>query len=528
MPNSISERVFKAGSVGRMGLDFSEKLIFERTDPGRRGIDLPAEDVQAALGDDDVAALMGEEARAFEDAPVLPEVSEPEIMRHYVRMSRWNFAIDLNTYPLGSCTMKYNPKINEWAGRLPGFTELHPYMPEDRLQGALALMHDLQAWLSEIGGFVATTLQPSAGAHGELLGVMMMRAAHDDRGEARSKILVPDSAHGTNPATAALNGYKTVPIKQSDTGILRAADVAAEMDAETAGIMITNPNTLGIFEEEIVKIAEIVHEKGGFVYGDGANLNAIMGIARPGDLGIDVMHYNLHKTFTIPHGGGGPGCGAVGVSQALEPYLPTPLVGKRDDGSYFFDSERPKSIGRIRSFHGNFGMQIRAWTYIRENGAEGIKRIAEAAVLNANYIRARLEGTYHLPFNADCLHEVVFTDKNLKETGVTTMDVAKRLMDHGFHPPTVYFPLVVQAALMIEPTETETISNLDRLCDAFIDIAKEAQEDPETVKSAPHHTAHKRFDEAFGARFPVLKWEEGLPRGGEEYKAWAKAHAKKK
>lgn len=508
------------GGIARSGLDFDEPIIFARSSAGRTGIDLPnLDDSEAAelAGLDD---SLGNCGRAAQEELLLPEISEPEAVRHYTRLSRWNYAIDLNTYPLGSCTMKYNPKINEWAARLPGFASLHPYLPEDKLQGALAIMWDLQNWLAEIAGFAGTSLQPAAGAHGELVGIMMMRAALSDRGDARKKILVPESAHGTNPATAAYNGYTVVSLKTTATGLTDPADVARLMDSDTAGIMLTNPNTLGIFESDILEISKIVHERGGFVYGDGANLNALLGVARPGDLGIDVMHFNLHKTFTTPHGGGGPGCGAVGAAAALEPYLPAPLANRRsitvtdektgqqkETYQYYFDDNRPKTIGRCRSFHGNFGMGVRAWTYIREMGAEGLRAAAQRAVLNANYIRARLQNHFHLPYVADSLHEVVFTDKKQKDaTHTTTMDMAKRLMDYGLHPPTVYFPLVVQGALMIEPTETETKADLDRLCDSFISIAREAVETPDVLKAAPHLTARRRFDEVLAARKPVLTW----------------------
>lgn len=508
--------------VGRRGLELSEALLFERSAPGRRGVDLPRCD----LADDALAAALGTEARAT-PAP-LPEIAEPEAMRHYTRLSQMNYAIDLGSYPLGSCTMKYNPKINEWAARQPGFAALHPYLPESRLQGALSIMFDLQNWLSEIGGFHETTLQPAAGAHGELLGVMMIRAALEARGENRTKIIVPESAHGTNPATAAFNGFKVVSVKAREDGFILPEDVAAVMDEDVAGIMITNPNTLGIFEPHIRAICDIVHDKGGYVYGDGANMNAILGVARPGDLGIDVMHYNLHKTFTTPHGGGGPGCGAVGAAKSLSAHLPVPMVKKNADGTFGFDHDRPLSVGRIRSFYGNFGMMVRAWTYMRELGAQGLREVAERAVLNANYVRARLEDRFHLPFAAESLHEVVFTDKKQNEAGVTTMDMAKRLIDFGIHPPTVYFPLVVHGALMIEPTETESKSDLDAMVDAFIAVTEEAARDPEHVKAAPHHTHHRRLDEATAARFPVLRWQPDMPRTGDGFAEWAKANARKR
>ncbi len=477
--------------IGRTNFDFAENLSFEHGSPGRSGVDLPA----VSMPDAAVRDLLGEHARLESDALVLPECSEPEINRHYTRLSRWNFSIDTNTYPLGSCTMKYNPRINEWAGRLPGFANLHPYLPESRLQGALELMWDLQNYLAEIGGFEAVSLQPAAGAHGEFTGVMMIQAALKARGETRTKMIVPHSAHGTNPATAAFFGYEIVNVESGPDGLIDMAEFKSKLDNQCAGIMITNPNTLGLFEKNISEICKLVHEYGGFVYGDGANLNALMGMARPGDFGIDVMHFNLHKTFTTPHGGGGPGCGAVGVSKALEPFLPIPVVAKGK--GYYFDTHRPQSIGRVRSFYGNFGMMVRAFTYIRELGGEGLKQASERAVLNANYVKARLKKYYHLPYKTDCLHEVVFTHKN-------TLDIAKGLIDRGMHPPTIYFPLIVSGALMIEPTETESKEELDNLCEAFIEVA---QEDPEKLKGAPIHTALGRLNEAQAARNPILVYQ---------------------
>ena len=514
--------------TGRTGLDFNEPLIFERSVPGAKGIDL----VSSGMRKDHASA--GSPQLEKTPAPVrgnkrtspllLPEVSEPTVMRHYTRMSRWNYAIDIGPYPLGSCTMKYNPKINEWAARLPGFAELHPYMPEADLQGALSIMWDLQEWLKIIGGFEAVSLQPAAGAQGEFLGMKMIVEAIRSRGEKRKKLLVPESAHGTNPATAAFFGLDVVPVKGNKKGCIDLDDFKSKMDRDCVGIMITNPNTLGIFESDIVEICQHVHELGGFVYGDGANLNALMGVARPGDFGIDVMHFNLHKTFTTPHGGGGPGCGGVGASKALMDFLPDPLVvrglsreggnpspglsraGGNPSHNFSLTTSRPLAVERIRSFYGNFGMMVRAWTYIRELGMDGCQKASELAVLNANYIRAKLKDHYHLAYQADSLHEVVLTDRIQKENGVTTFDIAKRLMDYGFHPPTVYFPLVVHGALMIEPTETESKQDLDDLCDAFIQIALEAKENPELVKTAPHNTAHKRIDEVTAARKPVLTW----------------------
>lgn len=496
--------IHTATSIGRTNFDFSESLLFEHGSEGRVGVDFPNE-ASCQIDASRITDCIGAEARST--GLVLPQLSEPEVCRHYTRLSRWNFAIDTGPYPLGSCTMKHNPRINEWAARLPGFALLHPYMPESHLQGALELMWWLQKDLAEIGGFEEITLQPAAGAHGEFVGVMAIVEALKARGEKRTRILVPESAHGTNPATAAFFGLEIVSLSTNADGRVSAATVAEKMSTDIAGLMITNPNTIGIFESEIVDICEIVHKKGGYVYGDGANLNALLGVARPGDLGIDVMHYNLHKTFTTPHGGGGPGCGAVGAVKSLAPFLPAPIVKKNSDGTFCFDYNRPQSMGRVRSFYGNFGMMVRAFTYIREMGPSGLKAASERAVLNANYIRARLKDHFHIAYASDCLHEVVITDKKQKlEHGVSTLDIAKRLLDFGIHPPTIYFPLVVQGAMMIEPTETETKEDLDVICNALIAIAEEAKSNPEKVKSAPHNTAIGRLDEALAARRPVLTW----------------------
>jgi glycine dehydrogenase subunit 2 len=508
--------------IGRHNFDFNEPLLFEKRNEGCIGVDLPEGEASHEIADDLVILALGDQARGENEELLLSEHSEPEICRHFTRLSRWNFSIDTNSYPLGSCTMKHNPRINEWAGRLPGFSQLHPYLPVEKLQGALSIMWDLQNFLCEIGGFSQTTLQPSAGAQGEFVGVMMIKAALKARGETRNKILVPQSAHGTNPATASFFGFEVVSLRATSEGCIDLEDIKAKMNEDTAGIMITNPNTLGIFEKDIVTISHIIHDQGGFVYGDGANLNALMGVARPGDFGIDVMHFNLHKTFTTPHGGGGPGCGAVGASPALMPFLPIPLVAKKNDGSFCFDNDRPLSIGKVRSFYGNFGMMIRAWTYIREMGPVGLKKASELAVLNANYIRARLKDHYHLAYQTDCLHEVVFTDKWQQEKNhVSTLDIAKRLIDYGIHPPTIYFPLVVSGALMIEPTETESKLEVDAACAAFIAVANEAKNNPEDLKSAPQNTAMRRLDEVFAARNPLLKWTPDMPSSKEAFKKYA-------
>ena len=436
-------------------------------------------------------------------------MSEPEAFRHYVRLSQQNFAIDLGMYPLGSCTMKYNPKINEWAARLPGFAKLHPLTPDHLIQGALEVMYRLEQGLAEVCGMDRVSLHPAAGAQGEYTGLMMIRAYHQAQGRNPKKVLIPDTAHGTNPASCALNGLKAVPFPAGDKGIVEASTLASYVDDDVAGIMLTNPNTVGLFEREIKAIADIVHEKGGLVYGDGANLNALMGWARPGDLGIDVMQFNLHKTFTTPHGGGGPGCGPVGYKAMLDPYAPVPVVEKRDDGTFELDyAGRPESIGRLRSFHGNFGMMVRAYAYLREMGAEGLKGATEMAVLNANYLLACLKETWFAPYaNQPCMHELIISDKNLKDTHVTTMDVAKRLMDYGFHPPTVYFPLVVKGAMLIEPTETETKATLDEFAEAMEAIRQQALEDPKSFENAPETTRLRRLDETRAARKPILRWK---------------------
>ncbi|ORJ55911.1 aminomethyl-transferring glycine dehydrogenase subunit GcvPB [Geothermobacter hydrogeniphilus] len=482
--------------LGTRGLVLNEKLLFELSDSGRKGYSLPASDVPPAQLD---AELVRDAVEGF------PELSEVDVVRHFTRLSTWNYGVDSGFYPLGSCTMKYNPKVNEVACRRPGMANLHPYTPDHLAQGALALMYELQEGLKEISGFPALTLQPAAGAHGELTGMLMVRAWHESRGGGRTRVLIPDTAHGTNPATAALCGFEVIPLASGPDGVLNVEDVRAKMDDSVAGLMVTNPNTLGLFESQIREICDVVHEKGGLVYCDGANLNALMGIARPGDLGMDVMHFNMHKTFSTPHGGGGPGAGAVGVCQALEPFLPAPLVVKTEEG-FRLDDDRPQSIGRLRAFNGNFGVMVRAWAYLRSLGGEGLKRSSELAVLNANYIRARLEKVFHLPYSQRSLHEVVFTDKNLGGD-CHTLDLAKRLIDYGYHPPTIYFPLVVHGAIMIEPTETESKQVLDEFCDAMLAIAREAEENPELLHEAPRCTKIGRLDETRAARQPRLCWQ---------------------
>ncbi|UJR84952.1 aminomethyl-transferring glycine dehydrogenase subunit GcvPB [Sandaracinus amylolyticus] len=488
--------------LARSGIQWAEPLIFERGAAGRTAASLPALDVP----DVDPKALFGDQARDPSEQAGLPEVSEPEAFRHYVRLSEMNFAIDNAMYPLGSCTMKYNPKVNEWAARLPGFAKLHPYAPEHLIQGALELMYRLEKGLAEVCGMDRVALQPAAGAQGELAGLMMIRAFHQAQGRAPKKVLVPVTAHGTNAASCAFNGYQIVPFPAGEDGVVHPEAIAPVLDDDVAAIMITNPNTVGLFEKHLPTIARMVHDKGALVYGDGANLNALMGRARPGDLGVDVMQFNLHKTFTTPHGGGGPGCGPVGYKRILDPYAPVPTVEKSHDGTYHLEFNRPKSVGRLRSFYGNFGMMVRAYAYLREMGAEGLKGATDLAVLNANYLRARLGETWHVAYDTTCMHEVVINDKHLGKTGVTTMDVAKRLLDYGFHAPTVYFPLVVKGAMLVEPTETETRQALDRFVDAMSAISKEAHEEPETVKKAPHLTRLRRLDETRAARKPVLRY----------------------
>jgi len=439
--------------------------------------------------------------------PGLPEVSEVEAVRHFTRLSQWNYGIDLGMYPLGSCTMKFNPRVNEEMARLAGFAHLHPYSPTSMAQGALELMVGLEGLLSEISGMHAISLQPAAGAHGEFTGMRMIRQRLIERGETqRNRVLIPDTAHGTNPASCALNSFEVVPVKSSDRGILSAEDLREHLDDRVAALMMTNPNTLGLFEEDVAEIADILHEHGAYLYCDGANMNALLGRARPGDMGVDVMQFNLHKTFSTPHGGGGPGSGPIGVSKELEPLLPTPRV-VREDGQWELDYDSPRSIGRVKAFYGNFGMFVRAYTYIRELGAEGLRRISDMAVLNANYVRTRLTNSFHVPFNRPCLHECVITDKTqLKENGVKTLDIAKRLIDYGYHPPTVYFPICIHGAIMIEPTESESLESLDEFVDSMVAIAGEARENPELLKSAPSMPVVARMDETRAARNPQLRW----------------------
>ncbi|CAM3676865.1 MULTISPECIES: aminomethyl-transferring glycine dehydrogenase subunit GcvPB [Paenibacillus] len=474
-------------------------LIFELSKPGRVAYSLPECDVPET----DAASLIPEHLLRSQPAE-LPEVYEVDVIRHYTELSRRNFGIDNGFYPLGSCTMKYNPKINEDVARFAGFAKIHPYQPEESIQGALELLYTLQHDLAALTGMDQVTLQPAAGAHGEWTGLMLIRAYHESRGEKRTKVIVPDSSHGTNPASATVAGYETITIKSNERGMVDLEALRAVVGEDTAALMLTNPSTLGLFEEQIVEIAEIVHEAGGLLYYDGANSNAIMGITRPGDMGFDVVHLNLHKTMSTPHGGGGPGAGPVGVKSKLIPFLPKPVVSKRDDGTYYWDYDRPQSIGRVKAFYGNFGILVRAYTYIRTYGPEGLRRVSELAVLNANYMMHRLAPHYEVAYPGLCKHEFVLSGRKLKEYGVRTLDVAKRLLDFGYHPPTIYFPLNVEECIMIEPTETESKETLDGFIDTMIQIAKEAQTDPELVKNAPHTTVVKRLDETTAARKPVL------------------------
>ncbi|MDN5277469.1 MAG: glycine dehydrogenase subunit 2 [Clostridiales bacterium] len=476
-------------------------LIFEMSKSGRKAYSLPHCDVpQLALEE-----MVPRECLREEDAR-LPEVSEVDVVRHFMRLSQLNYGVDSGFYPLGSCTMKYNPKVNEDVAALAGFTQVHPQQPAETVQGCLEILYRMDRLLSEITGMDRFSLQPAAGAHGEMTGLMIIKAYHQHRGDVkRNKIIVPDSAHGTNPASAAMVGFDVVEVKSNDRGEVDLEALKAVVDDTTAGLMLTNPNTLGLFEGNILEIADIVHKAGGLLYYDGANMNAILGMVRPGDMGFDVVHLNLHKTFSTPHGGGGPGSGPVGVKEELEPFLPVPMVVFKD-GRYYLDYDRPLSIGRVKSFYGNFGVVVKAYAYIMSMGAEGLKRVSESAVLNANYLMERLKEHYLVPYNRRCMHEFVISAQRQKEKGVSALDIAKRLMDFGFHPPTMYFPLIVKEALMIEPTETESKETLDAFADALIEIAREVEEQPEKVKGAPHTTPVRRLDEAKAARNPVLRW----------------------
>ena len=479
-----------------------QPTLFERSRPGRGDgkIPHPPKDALDRLPKD-----------ALRDtAPALPELNEPEVVRHYVTLSQLNFAVDTGFYPLGSCTMKFNPKLNEWAARLPGFASLHPMAPDEAAQGTLQLLWELEQALMAISGMRAVTLQPAAGAQGELTGILMIRAHHRSRGDTeRTDVLVPDSSHGTNPATASMAGYRTITIPSAADGGVDVDAFRAALGPRTAAVMITNPSTLGLFEKRIGELLDAVHDAGALAYMDGANLNAILGRFKPGEAGFDVMHFNVHKTFSTPHGGGGPGAGPVGVGETLLPYLPTPRVLRADDGTFRLElpSERPTSIGRLRSYVGNTGVLVRAYTYIRAHGGSGLREVSDDAVLAANYLMHRVSGTYDLPNPGPCKHEFVASAASVKKrTGVRTLDIAKRLIDYGYHPPTIYFPLIVEEAMLIEPTETESLETLDAFAEALIAIAAEAETDPDIVREAPHTAPVRRLDEATAARQPNLRW----------------------
>ncbi|MCR6096691.1 aminomethyl-transferring glycine dehydrogenase subunit GcvPB [Salipaludibacillus agaradhaerens] len=479
----------------------NQALIFELSHEGRTGYSLPELDIEAVNINECIPDKFQRKI-----GPRLPEVSELQIVRHYTALSRRNHGVDSGFYPLGSCTMKYNPKINEDVARYPGFAHLHPYQCESTIQGALELMYHLQTSLEEITGMDQVTLQPAAGAHGEWTGLMLIRAFHEANGDfRRTKVIVPDSAHGTNPASAVVAGFESVTVSSNEQGLVDLDHLRELAGEDTAALMLTNPNTLGLFENQIVEMANIIHEAGGKLYYDGANSNAILGITRPGDMGFDVVHLNLHKTFTTPHGGGGPGSGPVGVKKELVPYLPAPLVIK-EDNTYKFEYESPESIGRVKPFFGNFGINVRAYAYIRTMGPIGLRKVSEYAVLNANYMLRKLEPYFDTPYPQHCKHEFVLSGKRQKNQGVRTLDIAKRLLDFGYHPPTIYFPLNVEECMMIEPTETEAKETLDEFCEAMIQIAKEVEESPELVQEAPHHTIIDRLDETTAARKPVLKY----------------------
>jgi glycine dehydrogenase subunit 2 len=486
----------------------TEPLLSELSRPGRRGHQLPQfEQSRSDLSDD----LLRDDLR-------LPELSELDVVRHFTHLSTFNHSIDEGFYPLGSCTMKYNPKVNEDVARLPGFSAIHPYQPESSIQGALAVIYELERWLAGVTGFHSVTLQPAAGAHGELAGMLMIRACLEARGEQhRTKVLIPDSAHGTNPATAAMCGFYTVAIPTDARGNVDLDRLRSEADGETVGLMLTNPNTLGLFEEHVMEITDVIHRAGGLVYGDGANLNAILGAVKPAEVGFDVLHINVHKTFSQPHGGGGPGAGPVAVTRELEPFLPIPVVARREEG-YTLDYDRPGSIGKVKAFYGHFGVFARVLTYILMNGGSGLREVSRTAVLNANYLRSLLQDVYTLAYDRTCMHEFVLTGKPQKAAGARTLDIAKRLIDFGYHPPTIYFPLIVEEAMMIEPTETESKETLDDFADAMLQIAREVEENPDVVLSAPHDRVVGRLDEVRAARQPVLRWswdelDQGVTNG---------------
>jgi glycine dehydrogenase subunit 2 len=479
------------------------KTIFEKGAPGRIGVPLP--ELEVPKSD------LGIPSDYLRKELNFPELSEVDVIRHYTALSQQNFGVDSGFYPLGSCTMKYNPKINEIIASLPGFMDAHPYQPEELSQGALKLMYELSEYLCEITGMDAFSLQPAAGAHGELTGLMIAKAYFKSKGEERKNILIPDSAHGTNPASSVACGFDTIKIETKSDGNVDLDALKAACDENTAVLMITNPNTLGIYEKDIIEISNIIHSKGALVYLDGANMNALLGIVKPKDIGVDMMHLNLHKTFSAPHGGGGPGAGPLGVLDFLSDILPKPVIEKEED-KYILNNDRPKSIGRVKPFYGNFGVMVRAYVYIRMLGAAGLRDIAENAVLNANYLMKKLKNDYFLPYDVICKHEFVISAANQMKHGVHTMDIAKRLMDYGFHPPTIYFPLIVKEAMMIEPTETESKETLDEFAAAMHKIADESKENPDLVKSAPHKTSGGRLDGVLAARKPKVKFQGDLKK----------------
>jgi len=476
------------------------QTIFEKSRPGRRAGTVPAAGVPERPLDELLPPALRRAAPAR-----LPEVAEVDIVRHYTELSMLNYGVDTGAYPLGSCTMKYNPKINERVAALEGFRGLHPYQPDELAQGALELLWTLDRWLAEISGLQRATLQPAAGAHGELTGLLVIRACHAAQGRDPKRVLIPDTAHGTNPASVVMAGYEPVTVHSDARGGVDLEELRGLLDADVAALMLTNPNTLGVFDENIVEIARLVHEAGGLLYYDGANSNAVLGVSRPGDMGFDVVHFNTHKTFSTPHGGGGPGAGPIVVRDILVPFLPVPLVERRDDGAFFLDFDRPQSIGRVRTFVGNVGVLVRAYTYIRALGPDGLRRVSDMAVLNANYVLEGVRDLFAVPYERRCMHEFVASATPLKEHGVRALDVAKRLLDYGLHPPTTYFPLIVDEALMIEPTETESKESLDHLVAAFRAIVNEAKTDPDLLRAAPTRMPVRRLDEAEAARRPVLR-----------------------
>ncbi len=475
-------------------------LIRDYGSPGRKGYSLPELDIPAGELSDYLDQSLIRQKPAG-----LPEVSEVDVVRHFTGLSQMNYGVDSGIYPLGSCTMKYNPKINEDIARLEKLSQLHPYQEEEQVQGSLELLYELKEYLAEISGMDQVSLQPASGSHGELTGLMIIKKYFAERGEQRTKVIVPDSAHGTNPASAAMAGFQVVEIESNQKGMIDLAALRAAVDQEVAALMLTNPNTLGIFEKDILEIAEIVHQAGGLLYYDGANMNAIMGYVRPGDMNFDVLHFNLHKTFSTPHGGGGPGAGPVGVKEFLSPYLPVPVLSK-DQARYYWDYNRPLSLGKVHAFYGNYGVMLKAYAYIRALGASGLKEATEHAVLNANYMKARLKDQFELPYQENSLHEFVLSGIRQKEKGVSTLNIAKRLLDYQQYAPTIYFPLVVKEALMIEPTETENIKTLDKFVETMKNISREIEEKPHLVKNAPHHTPVRKLDDVAAARNPDLRW----------------------